>query len=115
MDVNEEMEVDVGTQSYTPNHQLLETWSRLQAKLELIYDEDPSVNLQFLAECVEAVFNYAMHVTKENIELRIQGHQEFFPGRNHEILRDLHEEMTQYIRQKSDTFAEVSDLERKLF
>lgn len=114
MSENEEMEVDIETQ-YTPSQQLLETWPRLQARLELIYDEDPSVNLKFLAECVDEVFNYAMHITRENIEQRIQGHQEFFPGRSHETLRDLHLVMTDYIREKADTFAKVSDLELKIF
>lgn len=90
------------------NNQLVRTWNRMKEKLNLIYDEDPQVNYEFLAKCYDKVFNYLMHVNREQIEQRNAGHQEFHPGKTYEISLDLYLVLIGFINDKTDEFAEVS-------
>lgn len=90
------------------NSQLVRSWNILENKLTLIYDEHPSVNLLFLSECYNEVFNYLMHVNKEHIEKRNAGTQELHPGRTQEISRDLYLILIGFMYNKTDEFAEVS-------
>jgi hypothetical protein len=88
---------------------LFQVWNNLKVKLNLIYDEDPIVNIAFLSKCYDDVFNYLMHVSREQIDRRNAGHQEFHPGKSQEISRDLYLVLISYIDDKAAEFAEVSD------
>lgn len=90
------------------NRELQRMWQSLKLKLDCIYNEDPCVNLNFLIHCHDEVYNYAMHISEQNIRLRHEGQQEFFPGESHKALRFLYLKAIEYIRDKSDIFAKVS-------
>lgn len=89
------------------NRQLFIAWKNLKTKLDLIYDEDPCVDMNFLSVCYNEVYEYIMHVNKEQIELRNMGKQEFHPGRTHSISRELYYCLIGFMSDKTDTFARV--------
>lgn len=97
--------MDIGEDYY--NLELFRTWPILKDKLDIIYDEDLCVNFQFLADCYDEVFDYVMHVNKENIQSRCMGKQEITPGKTLNILRDLYMMLINYIEEKAETFVNV--------
>lgn len=89
------------------NVQLRELWTVLQPRLDQIYDEDNAVDWKFMTQCYDLVFSYLMHVNRENIQKRIEGHQEIFPGKSHEYARDLHSKLISYMGMKTNGLTQI--------
>lgn len=90
------------------NNELARTWTSLKGKFAQIYDEDERVDVNFLANCYNDVFNYLMHVNRAQIESRSRGHQEFSPGMSHHISRDLYFVLLSFLHDKTEEFSTVS-------
>lgn len=90
------------------NVQLKKLWIDLKPKLDQIYAEDDVVDWKFMSSCYDLVFNYLMYVNRENIEKRIRGHQEIFPGKSHEFARDLHNAVISYMGLKTKDLSQAS-------
>jgi hypothetical protein len=109
MDV-QQMEVDDAEEDQYAddgNRQLFKAWRRLKNNLELIYANDQCVDINFLFKCYEEVYEYVMHVNKEQIELRNMGKQEFHPGRTQEISRELYYCLIGFMNDKTEEFKNV--------
>lgn len=84
-----------------------EVWTRLQLKLDAIYNDTHSVSVALLAKCSSDVYEFAQLANRHNIEDR-RFRTEIEPSRNHEYLRELNYRLTQYLDKKVDLISRVS-------
>lgn len=98
------MEID---DDYSDNGKFLFAWKSLKHDLDLIYDEDPCVDLAFLTKCYNKVYEYVMHVNKEQIDMRASGKQQFYPGRAQMVSRELYYCLIGFMNDKTDHFVTV--------
>ena len=103
----ENMDVDYAIDISDETNRQIIFWNSLKKKIELIYNDDPKVDLTFLTTCYDDVYDFVMFENRQQIELRNLGMQQFYPGKTQDLSRELYYYLIGFINEKTEIFAEV--------